>query len=121
MNEQEIRQGLETGRQHPFPLLQHLAREGDQDGARLVAEIGPEYLQGRERLRFRGLVRELTPEVSEVEEAQRAWRSESKRQERSTTLADALAAKNAATRERRKGFQQPTGGGWNLPLDTRGK
>jgi hypothetical protein len=40
MNEQQIRQGLESGKHHPFPLLQHLAREGNQEGARLVAEIG---------------------------------------------------------------------------------
>jgi hypothetical protein len=121
MNEREIRQGLEAGRQHPFPLLQHLAREGDQEGARLVAKIGPEYLQGRERLRFRGLVRELTPEVSEAEEAQRARRSEIKRQEHTSALAASLETKNAATRERRKGFQPPSGGGWNLPLDVKGK
>lgn len=115
MNEQEIRKGLETGRQHPFPLLQHLVREKDDEGARLVAEIGPEYLQGRERLRFRGLVRELAPGVSEAEEAQRARRSEGKRQEQTSALAAALEARNAESRERHKGYRPPTGGGWQLP------
>src|SRR5687767_15094953 len=103
MNEQEIRKGLETGRQHPFPLLQHLAREGDEDGARFVAEVGPEYLQGKERLRFRALVRELVPEVSAAEQAQRYRRSERKRQEQTSALAASLETRNAATRDRWKG------------------
>jgi hypothetical protein len=79
MNEQEIRKGLESGKLHPFPLLQYIAREGDQEGTRFVAEAGPEYIQARERLRFRGLVRELVPEVTEAEDAQRARHSERKR------------------------------------------
>lgn len=117
MNEQEIRKGLETGRQHPFPLLQHLAREKDEEGARLVAQIGPEYLQGQQKLRFHSLVRELAPEVAKAEQTERACRSESKRQEHTSALATSLEARNAATRERRKGPQLPSGGSWNLPLD----
>ena len=115
MNEQEMREGLESGKLHPFPLLQHLAREEDQEGARFVAEIGPEYIQGRERLCFKGLVRELVPEDREAKDAQRARHSERKRQEQTSSQADSLKAMNAATRERRKDFQPPAGGGWSLP------
>jgi hypothetical protein len=119
VNEQEIRKGLETGHQHPFPLLQHLAAEGDEEGARFVAEIGPEYLQGRERLRFRGLVRELVPEVFGAEEAERAKRSERKRKEQTSALGASLKAKATAKREKRQQHLMPSGqpGGWNLPLD----
>lgn len=116
MNEAQIRAGLESGKQHPFPLLQHLAREGDEEGARLVAEMGPERLRGREKLRFRALVRELVPEVHEAEERETAARSERKREGQTSALGDSLAAMNAATRARRRG-PLPTGGGWNLPLD----
>jgi len=115
MNEQEIRKGLESGKLHPFPPLQHLAREEDQESARFVAEMGPEYLQGGERLKFRSLVRELLPEALETEDAQRGGRSERKRQERTTALGDSLVAVNAAEREGREGRPLPTGGGWNLP------
>lgn len=121
MNEAQIRAGLESGKQHPFPLLQHLAREGDEEGARLVAEMGPERLRGREKLRFRALVRELVPEVHEAEERETAARSERrserKRKEQTTSLGDSLAAMNEAARRQREGPPLPTGGGWNLPLD----
>jgi hypothetical protein len=117
MNEEQIRQGLESGKHHPFPLLQRLAGEKDEGGARIVAEIGPEYLQGKERLRFQGLVRELTPEVAKAEETEMARRSEGKRQEHTSAFAASLESRNAATRERRNGPQLPSGGGWNLPLD----
>jgi hypothetical protein len=121
MNEEQIREGLESGILHPFPLLQHLAREGDEDGARFVAEVGSEYLQGKERLRFRGLVRELVPEVFGAEEAERAERSERKRQEQTSALGDSLKAKVAAKREKRLASPMPSGqpGGWNLPLEVR--
>jgi hypothetical protein len=109
MNEEQIRQGLESGKHHPFPLLQRLAGEKDEGGARIVAEIGPEYLQG--------LVRELTPEVAKAEETEMARRSEGKRQEHTSAFAASLESRNAATRERRNGPQLPSGGGWNLPLD----
>ncbi|MDP9475640.1 MAG: hypothetical protein M3R38_08120 [Actinomycetota bacterium] len=115
MNEQEIRKNLESGRQHPFPLLQHLAREGDEQSARIVAEVGPEYLQGRDRLRFRGLVRELVPEALEVEEAERARRSRAKQEERSAAVGEHLKARAAAIRERREGRPVSSGSGWNLP------
>ena len=116
MNQQEIRTGLESGKLHPFPLLQHLAREGDQESARIVAEMGPEYVHGQERLRFRNLVRELVPEVYQAEASATAKRSERKRQEQTTALGDSLKAMNTATRVRRQG-PLPSGGGWNLPLD----
>ena len=116
MNEQEIRKGLESGKQHPFPLLQLLAREGDEEGARLVAQIGPEYVEGKDRLRFRGLVRELVPEVFEAEQARVAARSERKRREQTSALAEPLKAMNDAERERREARRPSSGGGWNLPL-----
>ena len=114
MNEREIREGLDSGRLHPFPLLQHLAREGDEEGARFVAGVGPEYVQGKERLRFRALVRELAPAALEAEAAEMAARSERKRKEQTAALGDSLGGMNAATREGRQG-PLPTGGGWNLP------
>jgi hypothetical protein len=101
MNEQKIRKGLESGRLHPFPLLQHLAREGDEEGARFVAEAGPEYLHGKERLTFRTLLRELAPGALEAEAAEMAARSERKRQQQTTALEDSLGAMNAVERERR--------------------
>ncbi len=117
MNEQEIRKGLESGKLHPFPLLQHLTREGDQEGVRLVAQAGPEYLQGQERLKFRSLVREIAPEALEAEASEMAARSERKRREHSSALGDSLKAKAAATREQGERRPIPTGGGWSLPLD----
>ena len=116
MNEQEIRKGIESGKQHPFALLQHLAREGDEQGARIVAEVGPEYVQGKDRLRFRSLVWELVPGVFEAEESRVAARSERKRQEQTSALGDSLAAMNAAERERRERRAPSSGGGWNLPM-----
>lgn len=117
MNEQEIRKGFQSGRLHPFPLLQHLAREGDQDGARFVAEAGPEYVHGQEKMRFRGLVRELVPEALEAEESEMAARSERKRQEQTSALGDSLKNMNAAERERRERRPLPNGGGWSMPLE----
>ncbi len=116
MNEQEIRKDLESGRLHPFPLLQHLAREGDEEGARFVAEAGPEYLSGQERLKFRALVREIVPAALEAEESEMAARSERKRKEQTSALGDSLKSMNAATRESRQGAL-PTGGAWRMPLD----
>ena len=46
MNKQQIREGLQSERLHPFPLLQHLTREGDDEGAPFVAEAGPRYVEG---------------------------------------------------------------------------
>jgi hypothetical protein len=117
MNEQEMRKGLESEKLHPFPLLQHLALEEDQEGVRFVAQMGPEYLQGQERLRFRGLVQELASQALELEAQNAEWvrRSERKRRERSSAFGDSLEARNAAERERREDWPLPTGGGWSLP------
>jgi hypothetical protein len=116
MNIEQIRKGLDSGRLHAFPLLQHLACEGDEEGARFVAEAGPEYLHGKERLTFRTLVRELVPEALEAEGSEMAARSERRRQQQTTALGDSLTAMNAATREGRQG-PLPTGGGWSMPMD----
>jgi hypothetical protein len=116
MNIEQLRAGLEGGKLHPHPLLQHLAREGDEEGARFVAETGPEYLHGKERLTFRTLVRKLVPEALEAEESEMAARSERRRRQQTTALGDSLTAMNAATREGRQG-PLPTGGGWSMPMD----
>ena len=91
-------------------------QEGDKGGARFVAETGPRYVEGQERLRFRGLVRELVPEALEAEAQEMAGRSERRRKERTSALGDSLEGMNAAERERRRG-PLPTGGGWSMPLD----
>lgn len=75
MNTEEIQAGLTGGRLHPFPLLQHLAREGDVEGARFVAKVGPGHLHGKEKLHFRALVRELVPEALHDEDRARDSRS----------------------------------------------
>lgn len=126
MDEQEKQKtlaGLDSGRLHPFPLLQHLAAEGDQEGARFVAEVGPEHLRGADRLRFRGLVRELVPEALEAEDEGRAKRDEKKQQERASALGESLKNKVADAREQRQAQSMPSGqpGGWNLPLDVPGR
>ncbi len=115
MNERQIREGLDSGRLHPFPLLQHLVNEGDEEGARLVAELGPEHVQGADRLRFRSLVREHLPEIVEAEDAERARRSERKQEERTSAVGGHLKARAAYMREKREGRPISSGGGWNLP------
>jgi len=119
MNTEEIQAGLASGRLHPFPTLQHLHREGDMEGARFVAKVGPGHLHGKERLHFRGLVRELVPEVLRDEDQARDSRSKVEQQERSNDVGAALKAKVAFEREKGLANPLPPGqpGGWNLPLD----
>ncbi len=119
MNTEEIQAGLTSGRLHPFPTLQHLHRTGDMEGARFVAKVGPGHLHGKERLHFRGLVRELVPEVLRDEDQARDSRSKAKQEERASAAGAALQARVAA--ERAKGLANPLPpgqpGGWSLPLD----
>jgi hypothetical protein len=119
MNEEQIRKGLKSGKLHPFPLLQHLAKEGDEEGTRLVASLGPKYVSGTERLRFRSLVREIAPGTLAAEDAQKRAAQRRKQEERSRALGSSLRAKVAAEREKREGrpVSSGAGGGWNLPLD----
>jgi len=119
MNTEEMQTGLASGRLHPFPLLQHLAREGDGEGARFVAKVGPEHLHGKEKLHFRGLVRELVPEALHDEDQARDSRSKAKQEERASAVGAALQAKVAFEREKGQANPLPPGqpGGWNLPLD----
>ena len=123
MNTEEIQTGLASGRLHPFPLLQHLAREGDGEGARFVAKVGPEHLHGKERLHFRGLVRELVPEVLRDEDQARDSRSKAKQEERASATGAALKARVQYQREKGLANPLPPGqpGGWAMPLDVRGK
>ncbi len=119
MNTEEIQAGLTSGRLHPFPVLQHLHREGDMEGARFVAKVGPEHLHGKEKLHFRSLVRELVPEALRDEDQARASRSKAKQEERVSAVGAALQAKVQYEREKGLANPLPPGqpGGWNLPLD----
>lgn len=115
MDEREIREGLESGRLHPFPLLQHLAKEGDEDGARLVAREGPRRLRGGDALRFRALVREVAPDVLAERDAGLNASRRREAEARTSALGDALRSKNAETRARNGRKTTPPGGGWSLP------
>ncbi len=119
MNTEEIQTGLTSGRLHPFPVLQHLHREGDMEGARFVAKVGPGHLHGKEKLHFRGLVRELVPEALAEEDAARGSRSKAKQEEHVSAVGAALQAKVQYEREKGQANPLPKGrpGGWNLPLD----
>ena len=119
MNTEEIQAGLTSGRLHPFPTLQHLHREGDMEGARHVAKVGPGHLHGKERLHFHSLVRELVPEVLADEDQAREGRSKARQQERVSATGAALQAKVAFEREKGLANPLPPGqpGGWAMPLD----
>ncbi len=122
MNTEEIQAGLTSGRLHPFPTLQHLARTGDMEGARFVAKVGPEHLHGKERLHFHSLVRELVPEVLRDEDQARDSRSKAAQEERASATGAALKAKVAFERDKGLANPLPPGqpGGWAMPLDAKG-
>ena len=123
MNTEEIQAGLTSGRLHPFPTLQHLHREGDMEGARFVAKVGPGHLHGKERLHFHSLVRELVPEVLVAEDQAKDSRSKVEQQERSNDVGAALKAKVQYAREKGLANPLPPGqpGGWAMPLDVRAR
>jgi hypothetical protein len=80
--------------------------------AKVVAEVGPEFLQGGERLTFRTLVDRIFPERAErdKEEAQ-------KHEERMSDLASKLKGRVAERVERRMSNDFEPIRGHNTPLD----
>jgi hypothetical protein len=117
INKEQIRNGLGSGRLHPFPLLEHLSREGDREGVRLVTEIGPRFVYGSERLGFNALFCRVALETLAPSDAQRAEASK-RRAERTKALGSALKNKVAYDREKKMSLGKPSSpGGWNLPLD----
>ena len=117
MNEQQIREGLESGRNHPYSLLIHLHKEDNEEGARLVADLGERYVSGRERLQFRSMVHGLYPDVREAEQQQRRSDLEKSRQQNSSTLGSALQEKLAEKKSRSSSGMPSNGGSWQMPMD----
>jgi hypothetical protein len=55
---------LERGSQHPLARLLHHSARGEMEEAKVVAEVGPEFLQGGDRLTFNGYVDRSSPSRS---------------------------------------------------------
>jgi hypothetical protein len=117
MNQDQIREGLESGRNHPYSLLIHLHKEDNEQGARLVADIGERYVTGKERLQFRSMVHGLYPDVREAEQTQRRSDLEKSRQQNSSSLGAAIQEKVAEKKARGPQGTMPSGGSWQTPLD----
>ena len=117
MDKEQIREGLESGRNHPLPLLQHLHRQGDEEGVRYVADIGERYISGKERLQFRTLKHGLLPDIRKAEETERKDNLAEQREQNASTLGAAIQEKVAEKKSRSSSGMPAGGGGWNLPLD----
>jgi hypothetical protein len=85
--------------------------------AKVVAEVGPEFLQGGERLTFRTLVDRIFPEQAEAERAERDKEEAQKHEERMSDLASKLKGRVAERVERRMSNDFEPIRGHNTPLD----
>src|SRR5215212_12076176 len=102
LTKEKIKAGLESGTMHPIPLLQAFHRDGDAELLRYVAEIGGEYLQGKERFGFRTTVARLVPEVHSEREQASSKHAQKKREEHTSALEKAFRDRSIDLKERAK-------------------
>jgi hypothetical protein len=108
---------LERGSQHPLARLLHHSARGGMDLAKVVAEVGPEFLQGGDRLTFKGYVDRIFPEQAEAERAGVQKKRAKEHEERMSDLASKLKARTAERVERRLSHDFTPIRGHNTPLD----
>jgi hypothetical protein len=112
---EELARDFESGRQHPLAFFQHLAKHGEEERARLVAEVGPDYLKGRERLEFHHLVRYTYPDIREGEDAEHQRQLQKAYEENAEEVGSHL--KDMVEERRNQRLSQPftPSVGWNVP------
>ena len=100
LDRERIDKDLQSGRAHPVPLLQRLSRDGEDELARHVAEVGGEYLEGKERFGFASLVRQLAPGVHEARQQASSEHAKRRREEHTSALETAFRDRSADLKER---------------------
>jgi hypothetical protein len=108
---------LERGTQHPLARLLHHVKEGELDLARIVAEEGPAYLRGGDRLTFASYVARVFPEQAEAEQAAVDKERAKEHEARMSGLASKLKARTAEKVERRQQLEDYSVRGWNTPME----
>jgi hypothetical protein len=114
---EQIRSLFESGRQHLIARLMHHTKTGDMDLARIVAQEGPAYLEGGERITFRNLVDKTFPAEAKAKRNAVQKERAKEHEERMGHLAANLKARTAEKRERRLARDFEPVRGWNVPLD----